>query len=197
MKKILFSKHGETGVALIAVILTITLVTALFVMSFTNGLIGKLVTQAHSRGRVAAQCAQGSFEIANAILVQVASTGIIEQPTGLPEGVTVKINNPNGQLVSESRGSKALVKGQPLSNDDPKVSPNITVVDGPCTTAVDVDYVLYSDDNPGEEKTFATAYHEPIGGTACAEGGFYYMTAITTNGKAVMTSRSGYFKCPG
>ncbi len=207
MKKILFSKHevkqgakqqGDRGVAIIAVILTITLVTALFVMSFTNGLIGKLVTQTHSRGRAAAQCAQGSFEIANAMLVQIASTGIVTMATGLPAGVTIVINDPDG-LVNESRrtGNKTMmVSGKFLSADDPKVNPDITVTAGPCITKVDIDYVLHDGDAPGEERTFAAAYHAPIGGTACAEGDFYSMTAVTTNGASSVTSRSAYFKCP-
>jgi hypothetical protein len=133
--------------------------------------------------------------------VQGADYGTIPDMTGLSAGVVVTIDRkigPDGvpELVSESRENKTLINGKPLSSDDPRTNPDIIVTSGPCTTNVDIDYVFHDYGPPGEEEgPFASAYHLSVGGTACTQGDFYYITAITTNGTLSVTSRSAYFKC--
>lgn len=210
MKKFLF--EGEGGVALIAVVLTVALVLGLFVMTFTSGTIGHLVTESHFKTRTSAQCGQEAIVIANKILVQTANQGL---PAVLPAGVAIngEFNNPNvlnnaalNDFYEEVRSANVALA---LAVDLPVPGgANITVNSPPvapvCTTLVDVDYMFYHNPDGTDQGTFE-AFHTPVGGAGCQKGTFYAVQAVTQilnpatglpTGVST-TEDSVFFKCGG
>jgi len=191
MRRFIFLRKNdqtsEAGAALIAVMLTITLVTALFVMAFTNAMIGRLVANTHTAAKISSQCTQGAFTVANNILVSLANDGAINAIGG--------VTYPDlPRLLGEVTGGTNVASGLLANEDNPTNNPNIAIIAGNCTTLVDIDYI--GPTNPdGESIASSSGYHKPVGGTACGDGYLYYITAVTTFGNATFQSQSVFFKC--
>jgi len=197
MRRFLFFSKGDGGVALIAVVFTVALVLALFVMAFKNALVGKLVTDRQLDRRLAMQCGQAALVIANGILVQAEDSGTLPEN---PPGVTINRKNGNegglpGQdatvinLIEEFRGSHDLAADSPLTANDIKIEA------GNCTTYVDIDFLSH-DSSPGEDGAIFMEYHGAAGGTACGDGNFYSVVAVTQMaGRSETTVNSAFHKC--
>lgn len=215
MKK--FSFEGERGVALIAVVLTVALVLGLFVMTFTNGIIGQVVTANHVIARTSAQCGQEAIAITNQILIKTVTKGILP---AVPAGVIINLITDDPDVAAENAGMNNFIEevragNKKLAEDTPIAIPlpapgnpapaankaNITVNRPPCTTLVDVDY-LFNDKGDGYSQETFDKYTSPTGGTACGEGTFYSITAVTqmvnpagTPTGVSTTANSIFFKC--
>ena len=166
MENRLFISKGDAGVALIAVLLTITLITALFVMAFTNSIIGKSVTQAHINRRADAQCAQGAIEITYEIFNQRDAV----QPQ-YAFGAT------NASFTGAVNDDSVVF---PV-NGDPDVIIPAGAVAGCLQTHVDIDY-LFHDKDPGTAEDYMAGYDPLTGGTFCGAGYFYSVTAAVQRG---------------
>ena len=177
MRNLLFFRRGEKseekGIVLIAVILVSTLVMALFVMSFSNAIIGRFVVQAHSDKTQAKQCAEGAFAITHKVIGELQATNLPvtkEFSMPLPAGVTIR------DPVSLYNKIRNIAPGGPNNN------PDITIVCGPgagSTTNVDIEFLFDRSRASEGEHAFALEYHRSTGGTVSG-GIFYYITAVTT-----------------
>ena len=188
MKGFLKIKSNDRGMAIITVVLTTALILALFVMAFTNTMIGNVVTETNRRTRTVAECAHGDLALAGQILLEIdSSTGA----TALPAWVIM-----NGNLLPEIGGNIALAN----DNANTVPPPNLIITNPSfpgCVTNVDIDYTFHdlgADGGTAEEGV--TMYQKSTGGTLCEPGDFYAITAITTFAGAVSQVESAYCKPP-
>ena len=187
MKRLSFSNRDDRGMAIISVVLVVALALALFVMAFTNSMVGKFVTETHRTARTVAECSHGDLALANQILMQMTSPG--ELPS-LPGWVT-----PNANLVAEIGGDASL------AGDNVNTPPaNLTITNNPaypaCVTSVDVDYLFRDKGGDGTAAAGNDGYHSAGAGTLCEPGDFYSITAVTIMGGVSSTVESVFCKPP-
>ncbi len=219
MKKSLFFNAEEKGVALIGVVLTSALVLGLFFMAFTNAIIGNVVSQNQEKIVQSKDCGRQALAIANQVLVQVYRNGNVD---GFPNGVRitrvndtvetnvnarVAVQNPLlDNIVEEIQSNPWLAIDSPIQGVAPPAvyAPNITITLGGCVADVDIDFLFHDAQAEGEDEQHLNASHSTVGGTACGEGDFYAITAVTrmVNNVGVptgisTTSNSAFYKCKG
>lgn len=176
MKKVPFFSGRDRGVALITVVLTMTLVLALFVMAFTNAMIGDAVTQTYVKGRMSAQCGQAALAVANQILVKSLSkseAGLTTWPGN------ILIDKGSGLSADTDKKDGTRRVDSATSTPDVIINPNPQNPNDLCASLVDVDF-LFHDEPAGEEITLFRNYHAASGGKACSEGDFYSIIAVST-----------------
>ena len=187
MKGFLKRNGGDRGMAIITVVLTTALILALFVMAFTNSMIGNVVTATHRRTRTVAECAHGDLALSGQILLQLDEAG---SPPALPQWVTV---NNAGVLAAEISGD--VNSAADLVN----VAPNITIQNPAfpgCVTNVDIDYLFYDEGSGGTAKADLMGYNESTGGALCEPGDFYAITAVATLAGATSQIEAAFCKPP-
>jgi hypothetical protein len=187
MKGFLKRNGGDRGMAIITVVLATALVLALFVMAFTNSMIGNVVTATHMRTRTVAECAHGDLALSGQILLQMDDAGT---PPALPIWVTV---NNNGVLAGEIAGNAVN-----LAADRVNVAPNITIRNPAypgCMTNVDIDYLFYDKGGGGTaEKVIGD--NQSTAGALCEPGDFYAITAVATLAGASSQIEAAFCKPP-
>ena len=187
MKGFLKRNGGDRGMAIIPVVLTTALVLALFVMAFTNSMIGKIVTETHRRTRTVAECAHGDLALSGQILLQMDDAGT---PPALPAWVIV-----NNVLAAEIRGGNIALANV---NDRVNFNPNITMTNPAypgCVTNVDIDYLFY-DKSGGTAEEGITGSNASTGGALCEPGAFYAITAVATLAGASSQIEAAFCKPP-
>jgi hypothetical protein len=206
----------ETGAALMAVVLVSSLVIGLVLLALTNSTIGRFLTSTHRKQKEVLSCAEGDMEVVTRLLTaddlfesaQAAGTfsstttitnkrDVIWVDTGMSEGDPYVLD-----LAEELRHAG-------MSGDDVLVNPDMTIQNQStpdCLTDIDVDFLGKRGSLVGSGGMSAVAnetilYHDQTsggsGGTACSDGIFYNITAVTRGRNEIRSKvQSSFYKCP-
>ncbi|MEK7286208.1 MAG: hypothetical protein AAB035_02790 [Nitrospirota bacterium] len=196
-QNILLPGQGNKGAVLIAVVMVVVLVTALFAMALNNSMIGRMVSRSHQVSRTDAQCAQGVIAIAFQTAMDVNDSGDVAAINALRPGIVISTST---ALVDADANDflEELQFDRTIGIDTPNAAPNITIaagtVAGCAAAAVDIDF-LY-DFEPGGEKAMGASDGRGGGGAGCDSGPYYAMTAIVQRvGNAPAVVQSAFLLC--
>ncbi|MBI1822824.1 MAG: hypothetical protein HYR80_01710 [Nitrospirae bacterium] len=197
VKRFSISKN-EKGIALIAMMLMIVLMTSLIMMALN---ISGIEINLASTGRRTTQgmhSAEGGVQIAIPVIQQTLDQNAI--PTfPSSSGVVVDPRNTNGgaslpDFVQEITSGSSPTGGM---LDNAKTNPNLTITSlSGQTIQVDIDYEGPASLPGSELEEQNIGYHKKVAGTGCASGTIYYIDSIANGAMKTQSEvASAYYQC--
>jgi len=188
---------NEKGVALLLVLFVIVMVTALITMGLNMSGMERNIASINQRTIESFHAAGGNTETSNQLIRDTLEDNAL--PTDYPAAVVVDPATAGGDpalpdLVEELRSGGGL-----LANDsvyDPTPDLLITSFNDQ-TIRVDIDKEKGKIMMPGSEMLdFAIEHHKKTGGTGCASGSLYSISAVSEGGHNTNAKvGSAYYSC--
>lgn len=192
--------HGnnEKGIALIAMMLMIVLMTALIMMALNVSEIEVDLAATNRRTTQGMHAAEAGAELVIPVIKDTLDQNAIPTyPTS--SGVVVDARNTNGgsslpDFVQEITSGASPTGG---TLDAATTNPNVTITSlSGQTIQVDVDYEGPASLPGSELEEQNIGYHKKVAGTGCASGTVYYIDSVANGAMNTQSNvGSAYYQC--